>query len=245
MKRIIFIGVGCMLTILSFGQVTVPTFVNNPYPKTISVSGSAMMEIVPDEIYVNIELQEYQKKGESKKDLETLKSSFLESCRTIGLPDSVVSIAAYSGETDYYSTRKKKKDPDLKAGIIYQVKFNNSKQMDDLIQRLDDEATKSFTISSISHSRIIEIRRQLKIKAVQAAKEKGIYLTEAIGEKLGEAISVAEPNEFNPWARDNARISNMNSYFSNSVSSEGAGSSPVDFKKLRLDFSVNVVFALK
>ena len=55
---------------------TQPVFTNNPYPKTISVSGSAEMEIVPDEIYVNVVLSEYQKKGESKKDIETIKTQF-------------------------------------------------------------------------------------------------------------------------------------------------------------------------
>src|SRR5258706_610912 len=83
---------------------------------------------------------------------------------------------------------KKKKNNDLLANITYQVKFKSSKLMDDLVERLDDNATQSFQIISVTHSNITEYRRQLKIKAVQAAKEKGIYLTEAIGEKLGDAI---------------------------------------------------------
>ena len=39
----------------------------NPFPKTISVSGSSEMEITPDQIYVHITLREYQKKGEKEK----------------------------------------------------------------------------------------------------------------------------------------------------------------------------------
>ena len=70
-------------------QQSQPVFANNPYPKTISVSGSAEMEVIPDEIYVNIKLTEYQKRGETKKDIETLKTQFLESCRAANIPDSV------------------------------------------------------------------------------------------------------------------------------------------------------------
>jgi uncharacterized protein len=77
-------------------------FASNPFPKTISVSGSVEMEIVPDEIYVNVPLSEYQKKGDPKKDIESIKSNFLESCKTVGIPDSVISIISYSDNNNYY-----------------------------------------------------------------------------------------------------------------------------------------------
>ena len=36
--------------------------ISNPYPKTINVTGSAEMDIVPDEIYVQVDLREYKKR---------------------------------------------------------------------------------------------------------------------------------------------------------------------------------------
>jgi uncharacterized protein YggE len=221
----------------------------NPFPKTISVSGSAEMEIVPDEIFVNITLSEYQKKGETKKDLETIKEQFLETCRSAGVPDSLVTIVFYSGynNNSYYFIRKRK-TPDLFGSITYQVKFKSSKLMDDLVEKLDDNATKDFQIVSTNHSRITEFRRQLKIKAVQAAKEKGIYLTEAIGEKLGEAVTISEPSEWQPFYMNQNAISN-NAYLSGNLFARDSVAAPdmpeVDFKKMKLRFEVNVVFALK
>ena len=159
------------------------------------------MEVVPDEMYVNVELKEYQKKGESKKDLETIKNQFLGYCKSVGIPDSVISIESYSGSGSYYNIRKK--NTDLFAGITYQIKFNSSKLTDNLVEKLGDDATQIFVIASVSHSRIIEFRRQLKTKAVQAAKEKGVYLTEAIGEKLGEAVTIVEPTEWQPLLSSN------------------------------------------
>ena len=67
--------------------------------------------------------------------------------------------------------------------------------MDKLVEKLDDEATQSFFIVSANHSKMTEYRRQLKISAVKAAKDKGLYLTDAIGEKFGEAITINEPDE--------------------------------------------------
>ena len=246
MKKILIILVVACLFRTAAAQ-TPPVFVNNPYPKTISVSGSAEMEVVPDEIYVNVELSEYQKKGDPKKDIETIKTNFLESCKAVGIPDSAISIVSYSGNNNYYFIRKKKKNTDLFANITYQVKFKSSKLMDDLVEKLDDNATQNFLIVSVSHSRIIEFRRQLKIKAMQAAKEKGIYLTEAVGERLGEAITINEPSEWQPLFLDGNAVSNSNytNYAVRDESAEKTATTEVDFKKIKLKFEVSVVFALK
>jgi uncharacterized protein YggE len=246
MKKIILLLVTACIFQLAIAQQ--PLFVNNPYPKTISVSGSAEMEIIPDEIYVNVELSEYQKKGDPKKDIETIKTNFLESCKAAGIPDSVISIVSYSGNNNYYFIRKRKKNTDLFANITYQVKFKSSKLMDDLVEKLDDNATQNFLIVSVSHSRMTEFRRQLKIKAIQAAKDKGIYLTDAVGEKLGEAITINEPGEWQPY-RDNNNylLSNapMSQYSFNTSSTSTPETTEVDFKKIKLRFEVSVVFALK
>ena len=113
----------------------------NPYPKTITVNGSAEMEIIPDEIYVQVDLKEYEKKGQGKINIETIKRNFLNNVKAIGIPDSLVSIAAYDGFGGNPWLRKKNKKNELFASISYQVKIKTSKQLDDLVEKLDDEAT--------------------------------------------------------------------------------------------------------
>jgi uncharacterized protein YggE len=244
MKRTLFTLLAVGFSTILLAQQPAGPFINNPYPKTISVSGSAEMEIIPDEIFVNITLAEYQKKGENKKDIETIKSQFFESAKGAGIPDSLISIVSFSGSNNYYSIRKKKKDPGLAASIIYQVKFKSSKLMDDLVERLDDNATQNFEIVSVSHSRMSEFRRQLKIKAIQAAKEKGLYLTEAVGEKLGEAITINEPGEWQPYFA-NTMANNAIYTYRDQVNDKEIGTPELDFKKIKLRFEVAVVFALK
>ncbi|MBL7730780.1 MAG: SIMPL domain-containing protein [Chitinophagaceae bacterium] len=210
----------------------------DPFPKTIAVTGSAEMEVIPDEVYVNVSLREYQKKGDPKKDIETIKAAFLASCRQSGIPDSAISISSFTGYNSYYSLRKKQKAPDLFAGITYQVKFTTSAQMDELVDKLDDEATQSFDIAYTSHSKMPEFRKQLKIQAVKAAKNKAEYLTEAIDEKLGPAITVKEPEEPGTRSTNAVNVSNAVSpyYYDKQVS--------IVFKKIRIRYEVNVVFAL-
>jgi uncharacterized protein YggE len=241
MKKLIFLSGFSLLFAAAYSQQTA----TNLFPKTISVNGSAEMEIVPDQIFVNVVLREYQKKGESKKELEMLKNDFLAACQSAGIADSVISIVSYTGYNNYFWLRKKKKTPDLFAGITYQVKFSASNQMDDLVDKLDDEATQSFDIVNTSHSKMSEFRKLLKIQAVKAAKDKALYLTDAIGEKLGSAITIKEPEEptystVRPYASQ-AIVSNVYSKpsFNNDKSIE------VDFKSFKLRYVVDVVFALQ
>jgi uncharacterized protein YggE len=247
-KLIIIVNIFLFANVIN-AQQPQPIFTNNPFPKTITVSGSAEMEIIPDEIYVNITLREYQKKGETKKEIEAIKTAFLESCKAVGLPDSAVSIFAFSGYNNYYYFKKRKRDPDMQSSITYQVKFKDSKTMDDLVEKLDDEATQNFIIANTSHSKITEYRRQLKMKAIQAAKDKGVYLTESIGEKLGEAITIREPDEpkITPYyaaANSQIRIRGVNTPAGDNFGYNDKAQE-IDFKKIKLRFEVDVVFALK
>jgi uncharacterized protein len=244
MKKSIVLFAFCLACVIAFAQQPAA----NPFPKTISVSGSAEMEVIPDQIYVNVLLREYQKKGEPKKDLELLKTNFINACKASAIPDSVISIASYTGFNNYYLLRKdKKKTPDLFASITYQVKFSSSKQMDDLIEKLDDEATQSFDIAYTSHSKMPEFRKQLKILAVKAAKDKATYLTDAIGEKLGPAITVKEPEESSLMqVRGSNMLSSQARYESNyKPDFDNNKSIEVDFKKIKIRFEVNVIFALQ
>ncbi|OQP59290.1 SIMPL domain-containing protein [Niastella populi] len=217
----------------------------NPFPKTVSVSGSADLEIVPDEIYVQVTLKEYEKKGAGKTDLQKIKADFLASCRNTGLPDSVITIASYEGSL----LKKRRSKEELYATISYQIKFNNSKKIDELVSKLDDEATQSFDVVRVSHSKIQEYRKQVRILAIKAAKEKAAYLTEAIGESLGTAVTITEynagfvqPGYFNVSQASMANTMENLSYNGNSGDLSGGG---IDFRKLKIFMEVNAVFAIK
>src|SRR6476469_10755672 len=122
----IFISILMMTCALSsFAQTE-----KNPFPKTITVTGSAEMEIVPDEIYVQVDLKEYEKKGQGKVTIDRIRQDFLNSVKTVGIPDSALSIAAYDGYNGNPWLRKKNKKDELMASITYQLKLKSSKQMD-------------------------------------------------------------------------------------------------------------------
>jgi uncharacterized protein YggE len=214
-----------------------------PPQKTISVNGSAQKEVTPDVIYVQVSLREYDKKGGGKADIETIKNNFLAACKSMGLNDTDVVIQGYQGwDGNYWWYKKKKKEnPDMKAGITYWVKVNSTSKMDDLVSKMDDEATQSFGIAKTDYSKMEDLRKQLKIEAVKAAKEKATYLASAINEQVGAAITINEPNEVDNYPRP--VYSNM--VMKDAVTDNAEPPMNVDFKKMKIQFDVNVVFALK
>lgn len=217
----------------------------NPYPKTISVSGSAAMEIIPDEIFVQVDLREYDKKGSGKIDLETIKARFLNTCKSVGIPDSLVSIAAYQGMDRLNWLYRSKKTPDLKASISYMIKFSNTKMIESLIEKLDDESTQNFFIAKLSHTKITEYRKQLKIQAIKAAKEKATYLAQAIGEWVGEAVSINEvpdADNVDRYSQVSNIVMNSRDNYNEKYKNNGGA---IDFQKIKLRFEINTVFALR
>jgi uncharacterized protein YggE len=237
---IICVCLGCGLLFTASAQEKTMT------PKTISVTGTAEEQVVPDEIYVQVDLREYDKRGVGKVDIETIKSNFLTACKSIGLGDSEVSLNGFEGNNYWQYKRSRKHNPDLKAGVSYWVKVTNVQKLDELVDKLDDEATENFTIAKTAYIKETELKKQLKIEAIKAAKAKADYLSAAIDEHIGGAITITDENE----TVDN--VYPQTQYFANSAniafkkaSIEDEASTNVGFKKIKFQFQVNVVFALK
>jgi len=207
--------------------------------RSIAVNGMAEMEVVPDEIYVQVELSEY-KKNNVKVDIEKIRTVFLATLAQLGYTEKDIAVQGYSGWDGNPYIYKKKKNNDLLAGIHYWVKVASTAKMDELVDRLDDAATTNFFIAKTSHSKITEYKKQLKIAAIKAAKAKAEYLSEAIEEKIGKAITITEPEEIKLYQPQFA-----NAMFKNNNAAESETPLSADFKKIKLQFEVNVVFALQ
>lgn len=238
MKTATLLFATILTTMTAFSQNVV-----NPYPKTITTNGSAEMEITPDEIYVQVDMKEYEKKPGGKVTIDKIRQNFLTAVRSLGLPDSNLVVSGYDGYNGnpWYRKKNKLKD-ELYASITYQVKLRSTAQVDQLVDKLDDAATQNFYISRTAHSKLAEMKKQLKIQAVQNAKEKATYLAEAVDEKLGVALTISEPGEYYQPYYGGAMASRMKTQ----AMDEAAPEQPqADFKKMKLRYDVNVVFALK
>lgn len=99
-------------------------------------------------------------------------------------------------------------------------------------------------ISRVWHSKMAEYRKQLKIEATRAARNKAGYMAEAVGEKIGEAVSIIEPEEEMVAPRMYA-LSQSNMAFNNRLADLQESEDAVNFKNIKLRYEVKAVFALK
>jgi uncharacterized protein len=241
MKKIILALSASLCLIIANAQ----TVDNTIKQRTINVNGHSEMQITPDEIYVNIELREYNKKNGDKVDIETIRNRFLTAVKSMNIADTDVVVQGYSGwDGNYWWYQKnKKKNPDMKAGITYEVKLKTVDDMDKLVDKLDDEATQNFYISRTSHSNMDEIKKQLKIKALKNAKEEAIYLASAFDDNVGNALTINDPNESSDYPQPRVAYA-LQSKVAGIADQESAPMN-VDFKKIKIEMNVNVIFELK
>jgi uncharacterized protein YggE len=116
----------------------------------------------------------------------------------------------------------------------------------ELIDRLDDEGISQVNISRTHHSKMEEFKKQLKINAIKAAKEKAGYLLVAISEQLGEALEVndQESNENFP-VYNNFRGNRMYKAEAMMSGDSNLGAPALEMKTIKITCQVNVVFAIK
>jgi len=238
------------IMVLSIAALGVKAQTTAPKQKSITVSGTAETEITPDIIYVQVDLREYDKKGAGKISIDNIKANFLQACKNAGIADSLITVNSYQGYNNIWLEKKnRKKDPDMKAGISYLVKLSTPQQIDKLVDALDDEATQNFFIAKLDYSKMPELKKQLKINAIKAAKAKAQYLTEAIDEHIGGAISITD-GEDNNYGSGLGNVT-VNGYYpqvraqSNMTYDFDKGSGGIAFKKMKFQFQVNVEFALQ
>lgn len=238
MKKSIFLLFIAAATICSAQQtITIPSQV-----KKIEVTGSAEMEVVPDEVYVAITLQEYRDKQKEKVSIDEISKNFLSICEKAGITKDRIEVQNMSGfdQTDWWYRKRKKEQPDLMQSTTYIIKFSNPAEIDKLVNKLDDNATNNVYLQRVSNTKETEYRKQLKIQALQNAKEKARYLLDGVGEKVGGLLYVQEIEQ--------GQVPMYKNYgmLSNSMRAEDTSANEgLNFKKIKYRYEMEAHFAIQ
>ncbi|MFK7953493.1 MAG: SIMPL domain-containing protein [Ekhidna sp.] len=207
---------------------------NDAKTRTIGVQGSSEIEITPNEIFVGITLKEY-KKGGDKVDLDKLESELVSAVKKLKIPEDNLRVQNISG---YNWNWKKKRPDDFMGSKSFVLEVSDLKLINNLVGMLDPEGLNNMNVNSYSHSDIESYRKQVKIGAMKAAKEKATYLLESVDEQIGRVLEVQEGG--NGYQQQN--VSNM-AY--RSMAMESDYESNVDFKKIKVRAEMRVVFEIK
>jgi uncharacterized protein len=230
MKKLIFLlllSISCWAN-AQFGD---KNFIDQNY---IEVTGTAEMSIIPNEIGITISV--------SEKDFKT-KQSFPEYEKEIiaKLKEIGINVEKEFSIMDINSRLKTSflKRSDVYAAKQYVVVVHDARIANKIFESLEKIGINNMVISKFSHSEIEKLRREVKINAVKAAKEKAIALTQAIGQTIGRALYINEINS-QPWQANMYENKVMNSN-----QELGEDKDFLDFQKIKLKSSFTIRFELK
>lgn len=153
----------------------------------IEVTGSAEMELVPDEIYVNIILRE-KNKGNDKGRIEVQEDNLLQKLKGNGFDINNLSLSGANGDLQYRVFRKAKVITEKRL----LMKLKSAGEVNKLFQLLDELEIEDAGIARTSHSQMEQFRQEVKIRAMKAAKDKADYLLGAIGQQTGKPLVIRE-----------------------------------------------------
>lgn len=164
--------------------------------RTINVNGSATMDVIPDEIILKINLEEYweeQYLPNKTKDqfvtkvaLGVIEKKFFETLDKLKISRDSVLLESIGNirRWDYKLVQYK----------VYKISVTTFEKADKILFELDFHGIASANVAELKNKKLTQYRQDVKKEAMLAAKNKAEYLLNVINEQLGVVISINEVN---------------------------------------------------
>lgn len=204
----------------------------------IDVVGTGEMEIIPNEIYISFTLKE-RMDGKNKITIETQEAEVKKQLQKVGFNLDKLSLADASA--DYVTVKRKNKE--VLASKNYLMKVATTTEVASVFEVLDNVQTLNANIIRVAHSEIEKYRKEVKISAIKAAKEKAGYLLGAIGETVGKPLMIQERETY-----DDIRPMMIRGMAANVEMEQKADEiviPEITFQKIKLKYSVFARFEIK
>lgn len=224
------------LGIVSNAQIEKPLSTTDMRP-FIEVVGTAEREIIPDKIFIKIILTN-KMIDKQPYTIETQEDKLKEALVKFNIDTKQLSLSDMNTEIVKYKKRDNLSETKKELTLL----VNTAEQVAIVFKELNTLNIKEAQITKLDHSKIDSIRKEVRIAAIKAAKEKAEYLTIAIGETVGKALEIHEQNNF----IENLKLGINQSYLNNSTFT-GDLDTPNDmtFEKINITFSYYIKYALK
>jgi uncharacterized protein YggE len=205
----------------------------------IEISGTAEMEVTPDEIFIVFAIAE-RTEGREQISIETQVHQLIEALKTKGIDVSTFSLAHQDSQYEPVKWSRK----DIVSNADYQLMVHDATQVGLLFETLDQQKIYDSRISHVSHSRMEELKKEVRINAVKAAKNKAEYMLTAIGETCGDLLLLSE-NGNHANTMMSSTITLIPGVNNGSQSLFGVKKNPISYKKIKIEQQVSARFQIK
>ncbi len=233
--RNILVSILICISFSIFAQTGEKNFIDQNY---IEVNGTADMEIVPDQIFLKIVLNEKELKND--KGLIDVEKKMIDELTQIGIDiKKDLTIKDFESNFKFHLIGS----TDVLLVKEYELLVYDAKTLQRVFLNLKKNGISNINVDRVDHTKIEEFRKEVKINAVKAAKDKAEALSSAINQNIGRALYIQELDY--SGLRIYKTASNMQI---RGVSSDNANElyvPEIEFQKIPLKYSVLVRFELK
>jgi uncharacterized protein len=241
MKTINYFLVSVMILLSGniFGQAVTERACDQPY---IEVSGTAEKDVIPDEIYIGITIKEKYVNRE-KITIEEQEGKLKLLIQSLNIDMSNLSIS--DADADYVRVSWQKKDVLTKKN--YSLKVSDAASVSKVFQGLDNLEITEANIDKVKYSKIDSLRKEVRILAIKAAKDKADYMLAAIGEKTGKPLIINEnvtlPTS-NVVGSMRGQRSAGNVIYIDGIKVKENEENEIQFEKIKIQISIYVKFGI-
>lgn len=224
-----------LLTIFLFAAVS--TFAQEVFKGEhfIEVTGSASMEVEPDEIYLFVRLREFEV-NKNKVQLEKLDQDFLAAVKAAGIDKKNLVLAGAGSKLDKLG----RKDKDAFREKSYELKLTSAAELERFVEKVEPVKVEQMNIIRLGHSSMEKFKTDLKIKALQAAQAKAKALLTSIGSDIGKPLMVRD------WEQEPVQPMYENVRMMAKVADDGGlAEEQTEFRKLKLRAQITAQFEIK
>mgnify|MGYP002944892799 CR=1 FL=1 len=207
------------------------------FPSYIQVTGRSEMEVAPDEFYLSIVIDEKDSKG--KISVESQQRQMIDALRRLGVNvDKQLKVANMS--SDFY-----KKSSSLTTAK-YQLLLHSAAEVGDVTAALGDLGISNVGIVRVTRSDIDSLKEQVRLNAIRNAKTSAEALAGAIGQKIGKCFYIYDSNyDVAPQFYDNALMVRAKASMADTAEAGAPEEPTLDFKTIKLEYSVQTKFVLE
>jgi uncharacterized protein len=204
----------------------------------IEVSGMARQEIDPNEIYLQVQLREFEE-NKVKVSLEKLDKDFNDALKAAGIDRSKVELVTIGSQLGKLG----RKDKDAFREKTYQIKLSSGPELEKLLVKLEPVKVQQAMITKVTHADIEKLQLDLKVKALQTARVKAEALVKSIGSEIGKPLMVREweNQPYQPMYAGNVMLRAKGEFNAEADAQED----PTAFRKITLQAQVTAQFEIK
>lgn len=199
----------------------------------IEVTGIAYKEVVPNEIYLKVRIDEKDNKG--KESLEELERKMLKKLESLGIDlEEQVKLNDLASNFQFYFLKR----TDIFASKEYTIEVNTGAKAGELIAALSELGIANVNLDRVAYSDEEGLKLEVKALAVKNAKLKATSLANALNQTIGKAIHIQEYDSPRMYMSDAIEMKVREGGPMNTAAPE------IAFEKIRIDANVQVKFIL-